>query len=136
MRRVGIWMIPVIGGLLLTGVAVAQSPDDEEQGPTSEELRPSSSGKAALEAALAQSPDDEGQGRDYQSPGVHVWKGRLPSKVELQSAVTQARSQVKSLSPSVSDAPDFQNGHVSLYIGRLPKPETLRNMLRSGGGGR
>ena len=106
MRRVGIWIIPVIGGLLLTGAALAQSPDDEEQG------------------------------RDYQAPGVHVWKGQLPSKMELHSAVAQARAQGKRLAPSGPDTPDFQNGRVSLYIGRLPKPESLRNMLGSGGGGR
>lgn len=135
MRMARIWITLMIGGFLLTGAALAQSPDDEEQ-ETSKKLIPSSSGKAALEAALAQSPDDEGQGRDYQAPGVHVWKGRLPSKAELQAAVTQARSQAKSLTPSVSDAPDFQNGRVKVWIGRLPKPETLRNMLSSGGGGR
>jgi hypothetical protein len=132
MRRVGIWLIPVIGGILLTGAALAQSPDDEEQGATSEGLRPSSSGGAGL----AYSPDDEGQGHNYQAPGVHVWVGRHPSKAELQSAITQARSRAKSLTPSVSDAPDFQNERVKVWIGRLPKPETLRNMLRSGGGGR
>ncbi len=133
MSRGGIWIIPIIGGLLLTGTALAQSLDDEEeQGATSRELGPSSSG----EAALAQSLDDEGLGQGYQAPGVHVWVGRLPSKAELQSAITQARSRARSLTPSVSDAPDFQNEHVKVWIGRLPKPETLRNMLRSGGGGR
>ena len=129
MRRAGIWMILIIGGLLLTGAALAQSPDDEEQ-ETSKKLIPSSSGKAALEAALAQSLDDEGQGRAYQAPGVHVWKGRLPSKAELQSALTQARSQAKSRTPSVSDKPDFQNERIQVYQGRLPTPETLRNMRR------
>ena len=132
MRRLGLWIIPLIGGLLLTGAALAQSPDDEEQGVTSEELIHSSSEGAAL----AQSPDDGGPGRDYQAPGVHVWMGRLPSKGELRSAITQARSHAKSLAPSVSDAPNFQNGRVKVWTGRLPKPETLRNMIRSGGGGR
>lgn len=132
MHRVGIWMIPVIGGLLLTGAALAQSPDDEEEQGASEKLIPSSSG----EAALAQSPDDEEQGRAYQAPGIHFWIGRLPSREELQSALTTARSQAKSLTPSVSDEPDFQNERVQVYIGRLPKPESLWNMLRSGGGGR
>ena len=131
MRMARMWMIFIIGGLLLTGAALAQSPDDEEQG-ASKELIPSSSG----EAALAQSLDDEGQGLAYQAPGVHVWRGRLPSREELQSAITQARSQAKSLTPSVSDAPDFQNGRVKVYRGKLPKPESLRNMLSSGGGGR
>ncbi len=131
MRIARIWMILMIGGFLLTGAALAQSPDDEEQG-ASKELIPSSRG----EAALVQSLDDEGQGRAYQAPGVRVWRGRLPSREELQSAVIQARSQAKRLTPSVSDAPDFQNERVKVWIGRLPKPETLRNMLRSGGGGR
>jgi hypothetical protein len=133
MSRGGIWIIPIIGGLLLTGTALAQSlDDDEEQEATSRELGHSS----PAEAALAQSIDDDGQGRDHQAPGVHVWVGRLPSKAELQSAITQALSQAKSLTPSVSDAPDFQNDHAKVWIGRLPKPETLRNMLRSGGGSR
>jgi len=124
MSRGGIWNFLIIGGLLLTGNVLAQSiDDDEEQGATSRELGSSSSG----EAALAQSIEDEGQGRDYQAPGVHVWVGRLPSKAELQSAITQARSQAKSLTPSASDAPDFQNEHVKVWIGRLPKLETLRN---------
>ena len=118
----------------MTGAALAQSPDDEEQD-TSKKLIPSNSGKAALEAALAQSPDDEGQGRDYQALGVHVWRGRIPSREELRSAITQGRSQAKSLSPSVSDAPDFQNGRVKVWTGRLPTPEALRNMIRSGGEG-
>ena len=126
MRRAGIWMILIIGGLSLTGVALAQAPDDEEPGATSQELSPSSSGGAAL----ADSADDmEMQGRDYQAPGVHVWMGRLPSKEELQTAVTEARSQAR-LTPSVSDAPDFQNEHIQVYLGRLPNPESLRNRPR------
>ena len=127
MRRAGIWMILIIGGLLLTGVALAQAPDDEEPGATSQELSPSSSGGAAL----ADSADDmEMQGRDYQAPGMHVWMGRLPSKEELQAAVTEARAQGTRRTPSVSDAPDFQNERIQVYMGRLPSPESLRNMLR------
>src|ERR1041385_4825914 len=127
------WIIPIIiGVLLLTGASLAQSPGDEQHDATSEELNPSSSEWAAL----TQAPDDEGQGRDQQAPGVHVWKGRLPSKGELQTAVTGARSKAKSLTSAGPDAPDFQNDRVKIWIGRLPKPETLRNMLKPGGGGR
>jgi hypothetical protein len=127
MRRAGIWMIPIIGGLWLTGAALAQVPDDEEPGATSEELSPSRSGGAAL----ADSADDtEMQGRDYQAPGVHVWIGRLPSKEEFQSAVTEARSQAQRRRPLMSDAPDFQNERIQVYLGRLPNPESLWNMRR------
>lgn len=128
MRRAIIGIMLFIGGLLLAGATLAQPPDDEEQG-ASEELNPSSS----KEAALAQILDDEGQGLAYQAPGVQVWRGRLPSKAELQAALTQARAQGKRLAPSVSDAPDFQNERLKVYRGRLPKPESLRNMLGSGG---
>lgn len=131
MRIAGIWTTLIVGGILLTGVALAQSPDDEEQG-SREQLTPSTSG----EAALAQSADDEGQGLGYQAPSVQVWMGRFPSKAELQAALTQARAQGKRLAPSASDTPDFQNGRVKIYRGRLPTPESLRNMLGSGGGGR
>jgi len=109
-------MILLVGGLVLPGAALAQSPADEEQG-ASEQGLPSSAG----EAALTESPDDAGQGRTYQAPGVHFWIGRLPSKAELHAALTQARSQAKSLTPSVSDAPAFQNGRVKVYIGKFPK---------------
>jgi hypothetical protein len=113
MRIARIWMILLMGGLLLTGAALAQSPADEEQG-ASEQGLPSSSG----EAALAQSPDDEGQARNYLAPGVHVWMGRVPSMAEIQ----QARAQAKSPTPSVSDAPYFQNERIKIYMGKLPKP--------------
>ena len=113
MRRAGIWMILIIGGLLLTGAALAQAPDDEEPGATSEELSPSSSGGAAP----ADSADDtEMQGRGYQAPGVHVWMGRLPSRAELQ----QVRAQAKSPTPTASDAPTFQNDRVKIYMGKIP----------------
>src|SRR4051812_43468041 len=107
MRLIGTWMILILGGLCLTITTVVQASDDEEQG-TMDSLVPSSTG----EAALAQALDDEGQGRDHRAPGVHVWVGRHPSNVELHSAITQARSQAKSLTPAVSDAPDFQNERV------------------------
>ena len=127
MCRAGIWMIPIIGGLLLTGAALAQAPDDEEPGATSQEVSPSRSGGAVL----ADSADDlEMQGRDYQAPGMHVWMGRLPSKEELQAAVTEARAQAQRLTPLMSDAPDFQNERIQVYLGRLPSPESLRNMRR------
>ena len=111
MRMTRIWMILLVGGLVLPGAALAQSPDDEEQG-ASEKSMPSDSG----EAALAQSPDDEGQGRDYLAPGVHVWMGRLPSRAELQ----QVRAQAKSPTPTASDAPTFQNDRVKIYMGKIP----------------
>lgn len=115
MRMARIWMPLLLGGLFLTEAVLAQSPGDEEQGAT-EELTPSNS-KGAV---LTQSPEDEGQGPAYQAPGVHVWMGRYPSKVELQSALTQARSQAKSLSPAVSNQPDFQNGSAKFYIRKFP----------------
>jgi hypothetical protein len=113
MRMTRIWMILLVGGLVLPGAALAQSSDGEEQG-ASEKVIPSSSG----EAALAESPDDGGQGRDYLAPGVHVWMGRVPSMAEIR----QVRAQAKSLAPSVSDAPTFQNERVKIYMGKLPKP--------------
>jgi len=117
MRMTRIWMILLVGGLVLTGAALAQSPADEEQG-AGEQGLPSGS----EEAALAESPDDAGQGRAYQAPGFHVWVGRLPSREERHTALTQARLQAKSLTPSVSDAPYFQNERVKIYIEKLPKP--------------
>jgi hypothetical protein len=129
--RLGMWIIPLLGVLQLTGAALAQSQDDEEQGAMNEELIHANSDTAAL----AQSADDGEQGPDHQAPGVHVWNDRLPSKVELQSVIIQAQSHAKNLAPSVSDAPDFQNGNAKLWIGRLPKPDALRNIPRSGCGG-
>jgi hypothetical protein len=131
MRTAGIWIIPIIGWFLLTGAALAPSPDDEEQEAANEELSPSRSEGVAL----AHSLDDEAPGQNYHAPGTHVWVGRHPSKAELQSAIIQLRSQAKSLTPSVSDAPDFQGEFVTLYMGRLPKAASLRNLLKSAGGG-
>ena len=116
MRMTRIWMILLAGGLVLPVAALAQSPDDEEQG-ASETSMPSSSEKAAL----AQSPDDEGQARNYLAPGVHVWIGRVPSMAELQAARTEAGAQAKSRTSSVSDAPYFQNERVKIYMGKLPQ---------------
>jgi hypothetical protein len=131
MHGAGIGISFIIGEFLLVGAALAQSQDEDEQGILSEESPSISEG-----AALSNSLDDETQGRDHHAPGVHIWKGRLPSKAELHSAVTQARSKAKSPTSSKPDIPDFQNGRVKIWMGRLPTPETMRNMHRSGGGGR
>jgi hypothetical protein len=56
--------------------------------------------------------------------------GRLPSKEELQAVVTEARALAQNRTPLMSDAPDFQNEHIQVYLGRLPSPESLRNMRR------
>jgi hypothetical protein len=132
MRTAGIWILPIIGLFLLSGAALAHSPDDEEQGDASEELSPSRSGGAVL----AHSSDEDAHSQNYHAPGVHVWVGRHPSKAELQSAITQIRSHAQSLASSVSDIPDFQGEFVTLYMGRLPKPESLWNIRKSSGGGR
>ncbi len=105
MRRVGIWII-LVGALLLSGAVWAQSPDE--------------------------GVEEEEQGQAYQAPGVQVWMGRLPSREELQNALSQAQS----FRPSESDEPDFQNEHVRVWIGRLPPLESMRNILRSGEEGR
>lgn len=115
MRMARIWMFLLVGGLVLTGAALAQSPDDEKDG-MSEASTPSSS----EEAARAESPDDEGQGRDYLAPGVRVWMGRVPSITELQAAGAEARAQAKSRTPTGSDAPTFQNDRIKIYMGKIP----------------
>lgn len=116
MRMAGLWMTLILGGMLMTGAALAQSQDsddvdDEEQG-TSEKKTSSSS----MGAALAQSSVDidEEQSRTNPTSGIHVWTGRLPSRGELQS-------RAKSRTPSVRDEPDFQNGRIKVWIGKLPK---------------
>lgn len=128
MLYIGLCTILLLGGLCLTGAAWAQSSDDEDEQETSQKVSPSSTG----EAALAEAPDEvEEQGREYHAPGVHVWVGRRPSTTELRSAITQARAQAKSRTPSASNAPEFQNEHVQIWKGRLPPPEALRNRPRS-----
>ncbi len=112
MRTAGIWMALILGGGVLTGAALAQVPDDEGLGVT-----PAS----AEDAAVAQS-DEVKSGTNYQAPGVHVWMGRVPSVAEFQTARTTAPSEAKRRKPSVSDAPDFQNGHIQVYLGRVGTP--------------
>jgi hypothetical protein len=79
--------------------------------------------------ALAQSvgPNEE-QGQALQAPGVHAWLGRLPSKTELQTLFSEARSGSPSPRPSGAEQPDFQNERVKVYVGRLPPLESRKDV--------
>jgi|ERR687892_351822 hypothetical protein len=105
--RTNIWITLTIGVFLLSGVAFAQSPDDEQK----------------------QTRQDQEQDQPYQAPGVHIWIGRMPSKDELKAAILELRSQTQT-STSRSDEPDFQNDKVKVWIGRIPSREALRKSLQ------
>jgi hypothetical protein len=101
MRIVGIPIV-FVGGLLWTGVAVAQLLDDD-------------------------------QDQAFQAPGVHAWMGQMPSKAELQAVFSEASSSVQTLRSSVIDQPDFENEHVKIYIGKLPRIALPQNALPADG---